>query len=67
MDRLPPLPTAEEQPTLTVPDAGQYLGLSRWAAYQAARNGELPIIRVGHRILVSTAEFRRLLRMDSAS
>ena len=34
--------------TLSVPDAGRlYFGLSRGASYEAARRGELPVIRMG--------------------
>ena len=34
--------------TLTVPEAGRrYFGLSRNAAYDAAKRGDLPVVRVG--------------------
>jgi hypothetical protein len=34
--------------TLTVPEAGKtYFGLSRNAAYSAARRGDIPTIRIG--------------------
>jgi excisionase family DNA binding protein len=42
--------------TLTVPEAAALLGISRGAAYEAARSGELapgcPVIRVGPKRLV---------------
>lgn len=45
--------TRSEALTISVPEAGRRLGLSRNSAYQAAKNGELPVIRIGHRLLVS--------------
>jgi excisionase family DNA binding protein len=39
--------------TISVPEAGKRLGLSRNSAYQAAQRGELPVLRIGHRLLVS--------------
>jgi excisionase family DNA binding protein len=38
--------------TITVTDAAKLLGISRTAAYQAARRGELPTRRLGHRLVV---------------
>jgi excisionase family DNA binding protein len=46
---------------LTVPEAGQLLGLSRVGAYQAARRGEIPTIRIGRRVLVPRVALDRLL------
>ena len=43
------------------PDAGQALGLSRNATYDAARRGEIPTIRFGKLIKVPTAALRRML------
>ena len=31
--------------TISVPEAGKYFGLKRNAAYEAARRGELPVIK----------------------
>jgi excisionase family DNA binding protein len=50
--------------TMTVPEAGELLGVSRNAAYAAAAAGQIPTIRIGKRLLVPTAALRRLL--DSA-
>jgi len=41
--------------TLTVTEAAELLGISRATAYQAAHAGELPVVRIGRRILVSRA------------
>jgi len=50
-----------ERQTLTVTEAGQVLGLSRNAAYDAAKRGDLPVIRFGKRLLVPRAALDRLL------
>ena len=38
--------------TITVEDAARLLGISRGLAYEAVRRGELPVIRLGRRLLV---------------
>ena len=50
-----------ERLTLSVPEAGRVLGISRESAYFAARSGEIPTIRIGGRILVPRAALERLL------
>lgn len=47
--------------TLTVEEAGRQLGISRNSAYEAAKRGEIPTIRIGRLILVPIAAFARLL------
>lgn len=56
----------EERLTLTVEEAGRALGLSRNSAYEAARRGELPVLRFGHRLVVSKAALERLLETAGA-
>jgi hypothetical protein len=56
------LPDPEIEPTMTVPRAGKLVyGLGRAASYNAATRGELPVIRVGSRLLVPTAKLREQL------
>jgi len=50
-----------ERATLTVEEAGRVLGIGRSAAYDAARRGELPTIRIGKRLLVPRARLEALL------
>ena len=52
------------RPTMTVEEAGRLLGVGRATAYAAAKAGDLPTFRMNGRLLVPTAEIRRLLRLD---
>jgi len=47
--------------TYTLTEAAQRLGISRWLAYEAAHRGELPVCRIGRRMLVPRAALLRLL------
>jgi excisionase family DNA binding protein len=47
--------------TVTPAEAARLLGISRNLAYEAARRGEIPTIRIGRRILVPIAALERLL------
>ncbi len=47
---------------MTIPEAGRrYFGIGRSAAYEAARRGELPTIRIGRKLLVPIAAVERML------
>lgn len=50
-----------EQLTLTVEEAARALGINRNSAYEAVRNGDLPAIRIGRRLLIPKAAFDKLL------
>lgn len=50
-----------ERQTLTVEEAARVLGISRSSAYEAARRGELPIVRIGRRYVVPRVALERLL------
>jgi len=50
-----------DRKTLSVPEAGAALGIGRSAAYEAARQGVLPTIRIGRRLLVPIVLLDRLL------
>jgi excisionase family DNA binding protein len=47
--------------TVTVEEAGTILGIGRATAYAAAGTGDLPVLRIGRRLLVPTAALRRML------
>jgi len=53
-----------ERLTYSVEQAGALLGLSRGASYGAANRGDLPILRIGRRIIIPKRALDRLL--DSA-
>ncbi len=59
------VPEAHEQATLTVwPETGRFLGLSKASTYEAVHRGDIPVIRIGRRMLVPTAALRRMLQLD---
>lgn len=47
--------------TLNIEDAAKLLGISKNSAYEAAKRGELPVIRIGARLLVSKAGLEKML------
>jgi excisionase family DNA binding protein len=48
-------------PTISIDEAALMLGISRSAAYRAAKAGQLVTFRVGRRLLVPTAPLLRML------
>jgi excisionase family DNA binding protein len=51
--------------TITVPEAARRLGIGRNSAYEAARRGEIPVIRLGKRMVVPLAAFDAMLAVQS--
>jgi excisionase family DNA binding protein len=51
----------DDRLTYTLAEVAQQLGISRWLAYEAAHRGELPVCRIGRRMLVPRAALLRLL------
>jgi excisionase family DNA binding protein len=47
--------------TYSVPEAAQLLGINRNTAYEAAARGELPVIKIGKRLLIPRAKFDAML------
>jgi hypothetical protein len=59
------IPDPLDRPTLTVPEAGKIaFDLGYAASYEAAKRGDLPIIRCGRRMYVPTAALRQMLGID---
>jgi excisionase family DNA binding protein len=54
--------TALERRTIKIEEAARVLGISRNTAYDAAKNGQLPTVKIGKRLLVPTAALDRLLQ-----
>lgn len=51
------VPDPREHPLLPVEEAGRVLyGVGRSAAYEHARRGDIPTIRLGRRLMVPTAK-----------
>ena len=57
----------DEAKTQTIDETARDLGIGRNQAYAAARRGEIPIIRIGKRILVFGEPLKRLLEGGSGS
>lgn len=55
-----------ERKTISVAEAGQVLGIGRSAAYEAARRGQLPTIKIGRRLLVPITLLDHLLAGSKA-
>ena len=51
-----------ERLTLTVVEAAVQLGLSRNAAYLGCKNGQIPCIKIGKRLLVPKIQLEKLLQ-----
>jgi len=49
-----------------VPEAGEMLGLTRNAAYAAAKRGDIPVIRIGKLLRVPKVAFDRMLERAGA-
>jgi excisionase family DNA binding protein len=51
----------QERLTLTIEEAGELLGISRSLAYEMARNGRLPVLRFGKRMVVPKRAIEAML------
>lgn len=58
------LPDPAQRPTLSVKECAPVLGISVWAAYAAAKRGEIPTIRIGGRVLVPTVRLLAMLGVE---
>ena len=47
--------------TVSVPEAGKWLGIGRNDAYEAARRGEIPTIKIGRLLRVPVVALERKL------
>lgn len=53
--------------TMSVEEAGRWLGISRNGAYEAVKRGEIPTIKIGRLLLVPVAPFERMLGIERTS
>jgi len=49
---------------VTVPEAGEVLGIQRASAYRAVHRGDIPVIKIGRRLLVPVPKLREMLGLD---
>lgn len=57
----------DNRAAVSVPEAGELLGICRRSAYNAARRGDIPTITVGRRQLVPVPALLRLLGHEASS
>lgn len=58
------LPDIRDRATITVAEAGEVLTLSRTSIYAAVKNGDVPTIRIGRRLVVPVPVLLRMLGDD---
>ena len=56
----------EDKLTLTVNEAARCLGIGRNSAYEAIARGEIPVVKVGKRLLVPKAALEKMLQEPKA-
>lgn len=55
-----------ERQTLSVVEAAKIMGVGKSVAYEAAKTGQIPSVRIGNRILVLKKAFYRMLEGEAA-
>jgi excisionase family DNA binding protein len=65
IDDAASLPHQVQRMTMSVTEAGARLGIGKNAAYAAAGRGEIPVIRLGKRMLVPISAFEQMLAVRS--
>lgn len=58
---------SQEPMTLSVPAAAALIGVGRTLAYEAARNGQIPVVRIGNRLVVPKRRLLKMLEGDEAA
>ena len=56
----------EKRLTVDIPEAAKRIGIGRNQAYEAAKSGKLPTIKIGRRVLVPIVGLDRFLRGEVA-
>jgi excisionase family DNA binding protein len=54
-----------ERRTVSIPEAAAILGIGRGSAYRLAASGQLPVLRLGGRIVVSRDGLDEMLRITA--
>ena len=63
---LPRHTALEKRLCITVPEAAAMLGLSRNFAYELVKQGQLPVIRFGKRLLIPRVALEKMLEKGFA-
>ncbi len=50
-----------QKKVLTVSEAAEWLGISNGSAYEVARKGQIPTIRIGRRLIAPRVALERML------
>jgi excisionase family DNA binding protein len=56
---------ADRRITLTVNETAKRLGIGRNQAYEGIKKGEIPVVRVGRRLLVPVAALDKMMNADA--
>ena len=56
----------EERVTFTVEETAKLLGIGRQLAYDKVKTGEIPVIKIGRRLLVPRRALEKLLEQGQA-
>ncbi len=51
-----------DRKTLKIEEAAEILGISRGLAYEAARSGQIPALRIGNRLVVPRSALEKMLK-----
>jgi excisionase family DNA binding protein len=65
-DNETPDPLSDGRLCGTIVEAGKVLGIGKSAAYEGARQGQIPTIKVGRRRVVPWARFLRMIEGEGA-
>ena len=57
----PPDGDGAERPVLSAAECADLLGISRWLVHQAVRDGTLPSVRLGRRVLIPRVQLQAWL------
>ncbi len=57
----------EEEPLMTVPEIAKLLRTSKMNIYRLIRRGELPAIRIGHKLRVRRSDLKSYLESCTAN
>jgi excisionase family DNA binding protein len=58
-------PKYGDRASFTIRETAEILGISPWTAWDAAKKGELPVIRIGRRKIVPRVHLEKLMNSGS--